>query len=207
MSKFKIKMKLTGFELEIEGSREDVPNIQQALSRQLGGILQPAAGLISQEDEAVEEVDITPAATQTNNQGTAPKKRRKKSISNGNQKNNSAPEEDDVVNWPRDVTNYCMPNQQWKTAEKAMWTLYVAQEAADISELTGRQISNIFNKHYRQAKTIQLGNVNRDLGKLKLNNPAWVAEDTTKNPPAWYLTQEGNKEVQRRISELQSAVK
>jgi hypothetical protein len=41
MSKIKIKMELTGFKLEIEGSSEDVPQIQQALGRQLASMMQP----------------------------------------------------------------------------------------------------------------------------------------------------------------------
>lgn len=49
MSKFKIKMKLQGLELEIEGAREDSSNIGRNLGGQLANLLQPAIKIIDGE--------------------------------------------------------------------------------------------------------------------------------------------------------------
>jgi hypothetical protein len=49
LSKFMIKLKLQGLELEIDGSREEMPNITQNLGRQIAGMLQPAGAIIEGE--------------------------------------------------------------------------------------------------------------------------------------------------------------
>src|SRR5262245_17137272 len=46
MSKFKIKMKIQGFELEIEGSKEDIPAIANNLSGQIAGLIQPSSDIV-----------------------------------------------------------------------------------------------------------------------------------------------------------------
>jgi hypothetical protein len=205
VSKLKIKLKLTGFELEIEGSRDDVPQIQQAISRQLGGMLQPGVGLLGHEAENDTPCadDAPMIAAPVNLVASATKRKRKPQVA-GVARSAVATVEEPPVNWPRDAFKYGTPSQSWKTAEKAMWTLYVTQEAAGENELTSKRICDTFNKHYRQAKPIMVGNVNRDLGTLKVKAPSLVGEDTTKSPAEWYLTDEGSKEVQRRILAAQA---
>ena len=46
MSKFKVKLKLQGLELEIEGSRDDMHLIGQNLGQQMAGLLQPAGAIV-----------------------------------------------------------------------------------------------------------------------------------------------------------------
>jgi hypothetical protein len=46
MPKFRIKMKLQGFELEIEGSREEASRISQNLGEQMSALLRPAGVII-----------------------------------------------------------------------------------------------------------------------------------------------------------------
>lgn len=48
-SKFKIKFKVEKLELEIEGNREDVPLITQALGQQVSGLLAPASDIVQGE--------------------------------------------------------------------------------------------------------------------------------------------------------------
>ena len=45
MAKFHVKLKLQGLELEVEGSRDDIPSIRQSLNQQLAGLLEPATDM------------------------------------------------------------------------------------------------------------------------------------------------------------------
>src|ERR1700677_267835 len=45
MGKFKIHLKLQGLELDIEGDRWDMPAINNAVAREITGLIQPAAAL------------------------------------------------------------------------------------------------------------------------------------------------------------------
>lgn len=196
MSKFKIKMKLTGFELEIEGSKDDVPNIQQALSQQLSGLLQPPAGLIEEAPRPqMKTIDSEPVAVPSNRSGKA----RKRPTPSSAPKSNGSDSDAALSNWPRDVTKYCSPSQAWSTRQKALWVLYVAHKEGIAGEISTGQIRTTFNLHYRQAKTIDTSNINRDLGKLK---GKLVGEDVTKSPPAWFLTEAGVGAVEQQISQM-----
>jgi len=193
MSKFKIKMKLTGFELEIEGSKDDVPNIQQALSQQLSGLLQPPTGLI---DEAprpqMKTIESEPATSPSRTV-----KSRKRSTPSAPKGANG--ETDAALdNWPRDVSKYVSPTQTWSVRDKALWLLYVAQEENIAPEVSSIQIRDTFNMHYRQAKTITLSNINRDLGRVK---GQLVGEDVKKSPSCWFLTEAGTAAVRQKIKE------
>jgi hypothetical protein len=199
MSKFKIKMKLTGFELEIEGSKDDVPNIQQALSQQLSGLLQPPAGLIEETPRPqMKTIEVEPAVAPTGRNARP----RKRPTSSATPKSNGAESEVALDNWPRDVSNYCSPAQGWSTREKALWVLYVAHKEGIAPEISTSQIRETFNLHYRQAKTIDTSNINRDLGRVK---GKLVGEDVRKSPPAWFLTETGIAAVEKKIDELKQS--
>jgi hypothetical protein len=204
MSKIKIKMELTGFKLEIEGSSEDVPQIQQALGRQLASMMQPptdavggAASLSRQPPPALGPAAPVQPADEVKLDALARKKpRKKRSSANGTV--------DDVelvsaVDWRHDASKYGVPSQSWTTTNKALWTLYVAKQETGETELSGKRIALTFNKHFRQAKEILVGQVNRDLGISKIKKMSPVAQDTTKDVPTWYLTEEGTKAIQQLI--------
>jgi hypothetical protein len=89
----------------------------------------------------------------------------------------------------------------WTSLQKSLWLLYVVENILSKSELTVTQISETFNKHFRQAKTIRPSNVSRDLGQKKIGNKALVGENTTVTPSSWYLTEEGKKFVQNLLTE------
>src|SRR5207302_1562803 len=61
MSKFTIKVKLQGLEIEVEGTKEDAPKIYQELGKQVGGLLQSPAVLASGNGNAVLEGDVVAA--------------------------------------------------------------------------------------------------------------------------------------------------
>ena len=193
MSKFKIKMKLTGFELEIEGSKDDLPNIQQALSQQLSGLLQPPSGIIEEEPRPEMKL-ISPEPVAASSRTVKP---RRKSSPSTTPKTVDAEGTGPLTGWPRDVSkNYCSPSQAWTTREKGLWVLYVAQQESIANEVSAIQIRDTFNLHYRQAKPVVLGNLNRDFGTIK---GTLISEDVTKKPSCWFLTDQGVAAVQKRI--------
>lgn len=191
MAKFKLKMKLQGFELEVEGSREDVPLITQSMAEQFAGLLQPMTAIVEGSSQVSDVVDNSPVSLLEQESSIRKKSKRKRTSP---QRSDSAAVGDgNIINWRHDPAKYGSPQQKWKTSDKAIWLLYVAGEESNEKELSTAQISATFNKHFRQAKIIQSSNVSRDLGKLKVSQNAPVAEDTTLNPAKWYLTDEGVK--------------
>ncbi|AFY65912.1 hypothetical protein [Geitlerinema sp. PCC 7407] len=198
-NKFKVKLKVTGFELEIEGSREDVPLMAQAVGQQMSGLLLPASGIA--EGEIIEDKTLPQVTLESQSKPQRKQVNRRRSTTSA--KSASSRKNSVVaIDWKHDSMKWGIPQQDWTTANKSIWLLYVVSKEAGVSELTGREISTTFNKHFRQSGQLKTGYINRDLGKAKGSNGkvALVSEDATKNPSAWFLTQEGEKRAQELIS-------
>lgn len=195
MSKFKVKLKIQAFELEIEGSREDIPLISQNIGNEIAGLITPAANIV--EGKEIKNETIAPSLaplTHTSNRRSLKKTRNIKS-------NEQAASTDVAINWEHKPEKWGVPPQNWTTAKKAIWLLYVVKEETGITELTANAIAATFNKHFYQSKTIQAGNTGRDLGKQKLKPQTPISENTTKDPSMWYLTLEGIKHAQKLVQE------
>lgn len=192
MSKFRVKLKIQSFDLEVEGTREDVPLIAQSIGNQIAGMLEPVAQIVEG------EASVSPSLPKVLEMPQASKqiRRTRRSLS---RKPAESRIEDQVIDWLHDPAKWGSPQQNWTTAAKAIWLLYVVGKETGQNELSGVSIAATFNKHFKQAKSIVAGNVNRDLGKLKVKANAPVAEDTTKTPTTWFLTQEGNKQAEDSI--------
>lgn len=194
-TKFKIKLKLQGLELEVEGAREDIPLITKNIGQQIGGLLQPAGAIV--EGKVAAPAVVQQAETIVGTVTRSTRKRSRTTRSEGG--NGSAPE---VVDWRHDPQRYGNPKQGWSTADKCLWLLYVAGEVAGVKEMQVRVIGETFNKHFRQAGTVRIPNIYRDLGNLKSKRtPAPVGEDTTKSPSAWFLTDEGRAQAQALVAQ------
>jgi hypothetical protein len=201
MTKFRVKLKLTGLELEIEGSREDVPQIAKTIGMQLGGIIAPAAAMAEGKPLALgrETIDVTPGVappTSTVRGSRGGKHGRRASASAASDNGLGGPNTDTAptyFDFRHDADVWGTPIQTWNTADKAMWLLHIAAQQNVAKEMTGPQIANTFNRHFRQAGTLLPHNITRDLGKQKSKPPPKVNEDTTKDPAAWYLTEAGIK--------------
>ena len=63
MSNFKMKLKLTGLELEIEVTREDVPVVTSNVAAQLAGAMMPAANIVEGKARPLLARDPIPATT------------------------------------------------------------------------------------------------------------------------------------------------
>jgi hypothetical protein len=198
---FHIKLKVQGLELEVDGTRDDIPVIRQSLAQQFAGLMQPATDIV----EGRASKSALNSVTESNEslQGNQRPKRKARSTKNRASGQGDAAEES-AVDWRHDTTKYGSPQQSWTASDKAVWLLYVASNEAGVLELSGNRISSTFNKHFRQAGLINTGNVNRDLGRLKTSRkgePPWVSEDTTKEPPAWFLTEAGNRAAQSLVAQ------
>lgn len=197
MSKFRIKLKLQGLELEVEGTKDDLPLLTKSLAHQFEGLIRPAAEMAGGEDN----LPIQSNATVINAAEAGKKKRKTKS----GQVRSSTPGDaagERAVDWKHDPSEFGSPLQTWSSVDKSIWTLYVAEQKANVKEMTGTRIAMTFNKHFRQAGPIKTGNVNRDLGKLKVaqdGKPPLVSEDTTQNPPVWFLVEAGINEAKKLV--------
>lgn len=196
MAKFKIRFKLQGLELDVEGSREDIPEISRQLANQLTGLVNPAMEVIAGSSDEVEAqvVATVPAASDT-------KKRRKRKTFSANNNSSATAEASNELNWVHDPQKWGAPSQSWNTAEKCMWLLYVVEKELATTEMSQPQISATFNKHFKQSKLIKPSNVSRDLGKKKSGKDALVGENTTKSPSTWFLTDAGRKAAEALIAQ------
>jgi hypothetical protein len=198
MAKFRVRMKLSGLELEIDGSREDMPIIANSLGKQLSGLLQPSAQIV--DGEVVSEAPLMPAA-QPQDDSTKRRRGRRRGVPPASGGGSTASGEN-TLDWRHDPTKYGSPKQEWTTSDKILWTLYVAGEETGTREMNGGQLTRTFNKHFRQAGQLQRQNVYRDLGKLKTGRKGelpLVSENTTASPTTWFLTEAGTKAAQQLV--------
>lgn len=203
MSKFKIKFKLQGLELEIEGNKDDVPLIMEGVGQQISGLLQPAASMVGDTSKA----DETNASMQPVTIIDATPKKKTQKRRQSNIQNSTQTAQSDSINFHHKSDIYGNPKQTWKTSQKAMWIIYVLNKENNIQSLSSEQITNIFNKHFKQAKTIIKNNVTRDLCKAKITksgSQSLVGEDVNSYPSEWYLTEEGIKYVENMIQDQKS---
>lgn len=202
MAKFRIKFKLQALELEVEGTRDDLPVIQQAITEQFSGLLQPATMLA--DGEVPKPVPpafagSTPAAVQAK-----ATKRRGRSTGSSNNGNNSGDAAKVALDWQHDASKYGNPLPTWSTQQKAVWLLYILNAEASVPEATAKTLELTFNKHFRTSGQVTQANVGRDLAKLKTprkNEPAWVSQDTTKTPAPFFLLENGTRGAQKLVAE------
>lgn len=203
MAKFRIKLSLQGLDLEIEGSREEAPLIAQSLTRQFSGLLQPATDIVDGNEvpspRPQADLILTVPPPPASGGGRRGSRRRRNQAPTATADNGS----DQPLDWVHDPAKWGMPRQSWNTANKAIWLLYVVSSELGQNELTARTIAATFNKHFKKANQILQHNVSRDLGKAKQkagkNSP--IAEDTTKEPPGWFLTDAGVAKAQNLVAE------
>lgn len=188
-----------GLDLEVEGTRDDLPVIRQALTEQVAGLIAPATDLADGETHSRPGLSGATAAAAAAEGARRGARRRPRPTAGGSSDTKEA-----AIIWRHDTSKYGSPLQTWKNADRAIWLLYVAAKEANVSEMSNGQIASTFAKHFRQAGTIRKGNLSRDLARLKVaqnGNLPWVSEDTTKTPPTWYLTDAGVKQAEKLVAQ------
>ena len=198
MSKFKVNVKLQGYEVKlgsiefsVEGEKDDAQRISHEIERQLGGMIHAPT--------------MTPNALTSGNGKPAPPvidaaeveaagtKRKTKKAGGGGSK---APTED--INFVHDSAKYGTPQMTWTTGQKAIWFIYIVSEQAKVSELTAYSIAKNFNKYFKASKMIGHGNVMTALEKEKLRGPnSTVGTNNSDGTAKYFLTQAGIASAQK----------
>jgi len=195
MSKFKVSLKIQGFELEIEGAREDASQISRNIGDQISAMLAPTGDIISGNEGGrspkFTQIESTPVVV------ASPKRGKRKPAPTASGSDNGS-----AIDFQHSSDTFGNPRQEWKTADKALWLIFVVSRTVDVKGLSTRTIVETFNKHFRQSGAVTTSNVTRDLGRLKSKErPSPVGEDTTKSPSEWFLTDEGNKRAANLVLE------
>ncbi len=195
MSRFRIRMRVQGLQVEIDGTRDDAPAIAHNLSRQFAGLLEPAAHIVEGDLEGADNGRATALATvePTVRTRSARKGRTVPARPSGDRAAD--------VTWKHDPAKWGSPQQAWSAADKALWLLYVSGQEAQVNDMSSTTLASTFNRMFRQAGMIRAGNLPRDLGRLKTQAPALVGEDATKTPTTWFLTIEGTKKAEELIKQ------
>jgi hypothetical protein len=191
MAKFRVHLKIQSLELDIDGERSDIPAISNAVSRQITGLIQPAAALTNGE-EPPSNNNVIDAETDSGKTKARPQRKRTSSAKASTETAASA------VDFRHDPEKYGNPQQTWSVTQKAIWLLYVLKGIAGLSEVSAAQLVATFNDKFKQAKTIHPPHLPRDLGNAKVQNPAPVGE----NKGLWYLTNEGDRQAQQLIQSV-----
>lgn len=196
MSKFSMKLKVQGFELEVSGTREDAEKMTQAIKEQMAGLLPPVSTILDGATDA--NNDDLPLFNVTPRTEPAVKKARRKRGPVAAAAGGSGDKSNVGVTFAHDPERFGTPSQDWKTAEKAVWFLYAHKESGNSGQLTAKEIADTFNLHFKESGVIATGNVKRDLGALKAKEkPAPVGNDAVQG--TWYLTEEGRRRAQTLV--------
>jgi len=190
MGKFKIHLKLQGLELDIEGDRSDMPAINNAVAREITGLIQPAAALTS---GAAEPPAMPPTIE---GETDSSKKQRNRKKASGSR--SSGETTGQAIDFRHDSSKYGNPSQSWSVTQKAIWLLFVLKGIQSLKEIGASQLLATFNENFKQAKTIHPPHLSRDLGFAKVQNPAPVGE----HKGMWYLTDEGERQAKELIQSV-----
>lgn len=184
MAKFKMKFKVTGLELEIEGDRADIPLMTQNLGTQFAGMLEPAANIVEGESPSPKSVtnDAKPAAQIEDKPGGG--RARRKNFSGGA---SGAPKT--VITLTPDHDRWGTPSQDWTGVDKSVWLLHVLAESGHKGGATANELSQLFNEHFLQAGRLSRQNADRVLRDVSTGSDALVNRS---NAGKFVLVQKGS---------------
>lgn len=188
MGKFRLRVKLQGFEVEFDGERADFPDTSALVQRQIAGLLTPvdAAG-----DGQKQLVEGNQALDAELTKGRARMSRRR----GGNAKSADSAT---PIELRHDSAAYRNPLQSWSIDQKCIWLLYVLKNAASLNEVSGPQLAATFNHYFKTAGKIHPPLATREMTKVKGLNPAPLGEDKG----LWFLTAEGERQAQDLIQSV-----
>jgi hypothetical protein len=199
MSKFKVNVKLQGYEVKlgsiefsVEGEKEDAQKISQEIERQLGGMIHGPAviaptSLKSGNGNSNQRVLEGQVSDDENGTDKATKGRSRKSGGSSGSRTPSEP-----INLSHDSATDGSPQQGWTTVQKAIWFLYVINQQASIPQMTANNITKNFNKYFRAAGAIHRGNVIKYLEAERVKGQnATVGADMDDGAAKYFLTQAG----------------
>jgi hypothetical protein len=206
MSKLEIEFELTGLKLKIKGDSDDVSGKVGDLQRQVQGLMN-TIGSITQGASA----PALPPAPASHNGTTSPAQKvieaAAEPSSNGRKGRTPGPRKGtpkapraEPIDFKHDAEKYGFPKQEWNTAQKGMWLLYVLSSQTGQHEYSAPVLAATFNKHFKSFGSVLAHNLARDLNAQK-GKTGWVNSDATQEPPAWLLLEEGKKAMAKLIEE------
>jgi len=191
MAKFRIRLKVQGLELEVDGEREDIPAITSAIQQQFVGLVQPTEQMVNGQKHLND-----PAKTI---EGEASRPQARSSKKRGSSaKGPSGGVATQAIEFRHDSGSYGNPLQSWSVIDKTIWMLAVIKGITNTADVSGAAIAATFNQYFKQSGKVHPPNVSRDLGLAKVQNPAPVGEDKG----LWFLTAEGDKQAQTLIQSV-----
>jgi hypothetical protein len=204
MSKLEIEFELTGLKLKIKGDSDEVSGKVADLQRQVQGMMATISAMAQEGVAALPPapdngasaklLESAPMAPEQNGSRASRKSPARKASGVGSRQRAEA------IDFKHDADKYGFPKQNWTTAQKAMWMIYVLGEQGDEKEFSASVIAATFNKHFKSFGTILAQNVLRDLGKEKGKSGA-VNSDASQDPMKWYLLEAGKKQIPSLVEE------
>lgn len=206
MAKFKVKLKITGFELEVEGEKNDVQQITNQLGSQLNNMVSPVAQIAESSDADYQDISNhteVPSKQIKSNKTTSKNNSSKTTNSTSSSSSTQSKKKDRTpavaMDLSVDPNKWTIPTQKWNTLEKSLWLLYMLKKEMKVNEARAKDIAATYNKHFRQMGEVRATNVSRDLGNSKSGKSALVGENTQNFPYKWYLTETGEKFVMSKM--------
>ena len=181
MGKFRIRVKLQGFELEVDGDRDDIPALTAAVQQQFAGLVSPPAL-----DEEVEKPSLGSGQMIEGNADRNKKANKKRDRVPRNPEGAASP-----IDFRHDSAKFGSPKQTWTVAQKCIWLLFAVEGTTGQTELSASQITSTWNAQFKVAGKLHPPNVPRDLNQAKIASPAPVGE----HKGNWFLTEEGKRQA------------
>lgn len=206
MATLEIKFELTGLKFEITGEKDDVSVALASLQQQVATLVQSAASAAGALDGhppqngRVLPSQIAPAGPSIDGELpprgalTSPSGRSKSKRGSGASRSKV-----EAIQLTHDPEKYGFPKQEWNTANKAMWLLYVMEMQTEQKEASAHVIAATFKLYFKVFGNILTHNIVRDLGSSK--KKGLVNSDPTKSPEAWYLLAAGKTAMQALIQD------
>lgn len=114
MAKFRIRLKLQGLDLEVDGERQDLPGITHAVQRQLASLVIPGEVITNGHKQLVSGGDAAPAQEEESKRKRSPRRERRSA-------GDGAPAA--AIEFRHDPVTYGNPTQSWSVTDKCIWLL------------------------------------------------------------------------------------
>ena len=189
MPKFRIRLKVQGLELEVDGEREDIPAITAAVQQQFSGLILPAESMADGHKQLAD-------GGRWNGGEEEKTKGRGRKRGGGSRITDGAAAQ--AIEFRHDAAKYGNPLQSWDVTQKSIWLLFVIKSLTDTKEVSGPQLAATFKQYFKPAGKMHPPHVTRDLSRAKVQNPAPVGEDKG----LWFLTDEGDRQAQELIKSV-----
>lgn len=190
MAKFRIRLKLQGLDLEVDGERQDLPAITSAVQQQLTSLIIPGEVIT---DDRKQLGDGANSHVSVQKDDTKKKRGTRRASRADGDGATAAP-----IEFRHDGGKYGNPIQAWSLTEKLIWLLYVLKNTAGVNEAPGPQLASTFNQNFKQAGKIHPPHVTMHLGRAKMQNPPPIGHDKDN----YFLTNEGDKQAQQLIENV-----